>query len=91
MLTKYRIFNTVSLLSIAMGLVSLLMINISILYNNTFLLNFIPQGIGLLAGIIGVFNKQSKNYGLWGVALNASTFVYIFIVMVLGTTINPQP
>ncbi|MCC2251463.1 MAG: hypothetical protein ACQEWU_03050 [Bacillota bacterium] len=91
MITKNRFFYTTGYISVAMGLFSLLVINISILYNNFFFLYFIPQGIGILTGIVGSFDKQSKVYGLWGIALNASTLLYILVVMILGTTINPQP
>ncbi|GIO24326.1 hypothetical protein [Oceanobacillus sp. J11TS1] len=87
----YKYFYTASYLSIIVGLISLLLLNINLLFQTMFSINFSLQGLGILLGIIGLFNSHSRTPGVWGIVLNIFSVIFIIVVTFISLTINYQP
>ncbi|UNL82893.1 hypothetical protein [Priestia koreensis] len=83
------------LLSFLCGLLALAMINIGLLLQDANVPNFFVTSlpfIGLLLGVLGLFTKErSRLYAWWGIGINSSIFLFIFIMFGLAWTVYPQP
>ncbi|MEK3981368.1 hypothetical protein MKY37_20355 [Psychrobacillus sp. FSL K6-2836] len=89
---KNTILTGLGWLSVIMGLISLAIINVSLLSGyDVPLANTSWVLISVVFGIISVFNKKSRTLGFWG--LSISIFLGLFVVTIfgLGWTINPFP
>lgn len=91
---KSTIIQGLGWMSVVMGLISLAIINLSMLsgYN-------LPIGnkfsswvlISLVFGIISLLNKKSRSLGLWGLGISIFIGLFVFTIFVLGWTIVPFP
>ncbi|MFB5089605.1 hypothetical protein PGC35_20885 [Psychrobacillus sp. PGGUH221] len=91
---KKIIFPGLGWLSVIMGLLSLAIINVSLLSGyDVPLANTFSSWVLISAvfGIISVFNQKSRTLGLWGMSI--SIFIGLFFVTIfgLGWTIVPFP
>lgn len=91
---KQKFFLSVGWLSVVIGLASLAIINIFLLWgydlpivnNITFWLL-----ITLILGILAAINKNSRSLGLWGVGLGIYLGFFIVVMFILGWTVSPFP
>lgn len=91
MKSTHKYFYSASYSSIIVGLISLLILNINLLFQTMFSVNFLLQGLGISLGIIGLFNNHSRISGLWGILLNTFSIIFIIVVSLISLTINYQP
>ncbi|WP_373897088.1 hypothetical protein [Heyndrickxia coagulans] len=78
-------------ISICVGLVELLLLNGSFIFNSMIFISFPCEFVGSLFGVIAVFKKESRSYGIWGILLNVFIFVFVVVVSILSLSINYHP
>ena len=82
-------------MSVIMGLISLALINISLLsgYDGslTNLFSFSWVVIAVVFGILSIFNKKSRSLGFWGLGLSIYLGLFVAVIFFLGWTITPFP
>lgn len=91
---RKTVFQGLGWLSVVMGLVSLAIINISLLseYDLQVESKFSSWVvISSVFGIISLVNKKSRSLGLWGLAISIFIMVFIFIIFGLSWAANPFP
>ncbi|MFC7686360.1 hypothetical protein [Ureibacillus sp. GCM10028918] len=91
---KNTILQACGWLSVVMGLISLALINLSVLsgYDGG-LANSYSSWIllAVVFGIISSLNKKSRSLGLWGLGLSIYLGLFVAVIFVLGWTIVPFP
>jgi len=91
---KQRVFLWMGWLSIITGLITLVFLNISLLWGlNVPIGSNIPLWlcITLAFGIISTTNKNSRSLGLWGLSLGIYLGFFLIVMFMLSWTINPFP
>lgn len=91
---KSTIITGLGWLSIVMGLISLAIINITLLsgYNLQFE-NIFSSWIVIssVIGFVSLLNKKSRSLGLWGLGISIFIGVFMLTIFVLGWAIVPFP
>lgn len=91
---KQKVFLSIGWLSVILGLISLAILNIFLLwgYNTMFANNiFFWTLITLIFGTISAINKKSRSLGLWGLGLGVFLGLFVVVMFVLGWTVSPFP
>ena len=91
---KGKLIQGMGWLSVVIGLVSLAILNISLLsgYNLQIENKFSSWVfISSVLGVISLINKKSRSLGLWGLGISIFIGVFIMTIFVLGWTIVPFP
>lgn len=91
---RRTIFQGLGWLSVVMGLISLAIINISLLseYDLQVESKFSSWVfISLVVGFISLVNRKSRSLGLWGLGLSVFIVVFIFTIFGLSWTVAPFP
>lgn len=91
---KSTILKTCGWLSVIMGLISLALINLSLLSGYDVPLANTFSSWVLLAvvfGFVSLFNKKSRSLGFWGLGLSIYIGLFVAVIFVLGWTIVPFP
>lgn len=81
-------------LSVVIGLVSLAILNISLLSGyNLQIENKFSSWVffSAILGVISLINKKSRTLGLWGLGISIFIGVFVMTIFVLGWTIVPFP
>lgn len=91
---KSTIITGLGWLSIVMGLISLAIINITLLsgfnlqFENTFSSWII---ISSVIGFVSLINKRSRSLGLWGLGISIFMGIFLLTISVIGWIIAPFP
>ncbi|GGA90756.1 hypothetical protein [Ornithinibacillus halotolerans] len=91
---KMTFFQGLGWLSIVLGLLTLLFINISLIsgYQVPLMDNFsLLLYPAIISGAFSSFNKRSRSLGLWGLGLCAYIGLFIVCMFFLGWMVIPFP
>ncbi|WP_071393343.1 hypothetical protein [Bacillus tuaregi] len=91
---KQRIFLSIGWLSVIMGLVSLVTLNIFLLWNYDIPIVgdiFFWISLTLISGVVSIFNKNSRSLGLWGLGIGVYLGAFVVVMFVLGWAVTPFP
>lgn len=91
---KQKVFLWIGWLSVVIGLVSLAILNIFLLWGYDIpVANMILYSILLtpILGVISAVNKKSRPLGLWGLGIAIYMGVYIVVIFFLGWIVSPFP
>lgn len=91
--TKKKVATVTGFISFLLSLLSLMIINITLLTGHGGMIGFVYISIlGFFLGIVGLFTKKgSRLYAVWGVSLNLFVVIFPFIMFILAYTINAKP
>ncbi len=83
------------LVSFLVGLISLAVLNVTLLLKTeefpAFFLFQLPL-LGFFLGVIGLFTRnRSRLYAWWGIGLNCFILVFTILMFILAYTINAKP
>ena len=88
------ILKTCGWLSVIMGVISLALINITILsgydlpFANAISVWVIPA---VFLGFVSLFNKKSRSLGIWGLGLTLFIGLFVAVIFFIGWSIVPFP
>ena len=91
---RSTLFKTCGWLSVVMGLISLALINLTLLSGYDVSIANTFSSWALLAVVFGfasIFSKKSRSLGFWGLGLSIYVGLFVFVIFVLGWTIVPFP
>lgn len=77
--------------SIILGFIGLVFLNASLLTSSMFNIAFPLPLLAICLGIMAIFKKQSRVYGIYGISISIFLFLFVVILSVLSLTINYHP
>lgn len=80
-------------ISVASGLFTLLLLNISMLTNDSILFEYFSLilGIGFIFAWPAIFSKKSRFLGVWALGIILFLTVFFMMIFILGWLIVPFP
>ncbi|MEK4386235.1 hypothetical protein MKZ25_10555 [Solibacillus sp. FSL W7-1464] len=91
---KSTVLQTMGWLSVVMGLISLAILNISLLseYDLQIETRFSSLVVtSIIIGVISLVNKKSRSLGFWGLGISMFIIVFVFTIFGLSWTVAPFP
>ncbi|MBD8032363.1 MULTISPECIES: hypothetical protein [Solibacillus] len=92
-LKKLQIPAIAGWISVASGLFTLLLLNISMLTNNSILFEYFSLilGIGFIFAWPAIFSKKSRFLGVWALGIILFLIIFLFNIFFLSWIIVPFP
>ncbi|MGE7024279.1 hypothetical protein [Solibacillus cecembensis] len=87
-------FSVIGGMSVLSGIVALILINIAVLTGINVIMGdlyFSLMWMAFMLGIIAVFPKSSRSFGVRGLSLGIYLFVFISVTFIVGWWIYPFP